>query len=129
MDDGGKRFSYFQYGMDMEGRYSIVRRQDEEGVPIEDCFDTFDGFDEAKARAEMFADEMFFEYLWVIEGDADFLANSVEHIIVKGPYIQLLRWYRPSDDATYLAYEVVARVSPAIDVRAGVEKLQQAVAV
>ena len=41
----------------------------EEGVPIEDCYYTFDGFDEAKARAAAFADEMFSEYLWVIEDE------------------------------------------------------------
>ena len=38
-------------------------------MPIEDCYYTFDGFDEAKARAAAFADEMFSEYLWVIEGE------------------------------------------------------------
>ena len=48
-------------------------------------------------------------------GDREFLTNSVEHITVKGPYVQLWRWYRLSDDATYLIYEAVARVAATID--------------
>ena len=115
-------FNYFEYDMEMEGKYSIIRTQDIEGVPTEDFVDVFSTIEEATEYAKNQADFAVREYISIVKGDDDVVKDGIAEAVKLAPYVAVLKWVKSCDCCAYLAHEKPVLVTGQLDVAAELNK-------